>query len=144
MPKKETQSLGQKNCRTKVPQFLELSSRVLHRILLRICPNFLSFLRISRAFFCWERTTENSSKKSPPFFNAKIPKQMRRKNSQFFWRAGKVTNRLGEAQRHEQLMTFTKALMGLCPKSNLQCVNRRGRFPNPFLGPGSLSSQCWR
>ena len=79
--------LGQKSCRTKVPEFFELLSRILPRILLR---NFPEFSRIFRASFRGKRRPEKIHQKSPPFFNAKFPGKHEKICTNIFWRAGKV------------------------------------------------------
>ena len=83
--------LGQKSCRTKVSRifrFFDFSSRVLHRILLRIFPEFLEEFS---CFILRETETRKNSPKIPAIIQCKIPRQLRRKNPQFFfWRAVKV------------------------------------------------------
>ena len=60
--------LGQKSCRTKVPQIFRIVfPGFCPRILLR---NFPEFLRSFRASFRGKRRPEKIHQKSPPFFNA--------------------------------------------------------------------------
>ena len=72
------------------PNFFKYSSRILPRISLRIFPNFLGEFS---CFISWETETRKKiTKKSPPFFQCEIPRQLRRKKStKVFWRAGKAT-----------------------------------------------------
>ena len=63
-------SLGQKSCRTKVPEFFEFLSRLLPRILLRIFPKIF---KDCSCFVSWETETRKFHQRSPPFFNAKFP-----------------------------------------------------------------------
>ena len=54
----------------KFPEFFEFSARILHRMLLRIFPEFFEDFS---CFVSWETGTEKNHQKSPPFFNAKFP-----------------------------------------------------------------------
>ena len=73
----------------KFPEFFDISSRILPRILLRIFPEFFE------DFSClvpWEMETIKNSPKMPAIFQCKIPRQTRKNIfTKFFWRAGKVT-----------------------------------------------------
>ena len=59
--------LGQKSCRTKVPQIFQI-------FVPNFAPNFApNFLRSFRASFHGKRRPEKIHQKSPPFFNGKFP-----------------------------------------------------------------------
>ena len=72
----------------KYPEFFEFLSRISSRILLRIFPEF--FEEIS-CFVSQEKETRKKSPKIPALFQCKIPRQLRKNDSQkCVWRAGKV------------------------------------------------------
>ena len=63
---RSNEGLGQKSCRTRVPEFFEFSARIVSRIFLRIFEDF-------RALLPRKRRPQKSRQTSPPFFNAKSP-----------------------------------------------------------------------
>ena len=76
--------LGQTSCRTKIPRIFGYLSR----ILLRAFPE--SFQECS-CFVSWETETWKNSPKIPAICQCKIPRQIRRKFTKVFWRAGRET-----------------------------------------------------
>ena len=111
-----SESLGQKRCRTKV-------NRIFRILVPNFAPNFApNFPRIFEDFSCfvsWETDTRKNSPKIPAVFQCKIPRQTRKKNSQFL---------LESRQSNES--DFSQAILGLLPRMPM-CLEPPSRQEPP-------------
>ena len=74
-------SLGQKSCRTKVPQIFQF---FLPDFAPNFAPNFPEFFKDFSCFVSCETETRKNSPKIPAIFQCKIPRQIRKRYSQKF------------------------------------------------------------
>ena len=85
---RSAKTLGQQNCRTKVPRIFRISHP-------EFCPEFCSEVsrileRIFRAFFPGKRRPLKNHQKSLQLVNARSTGEFEEKSTRVFWRAGKV------------------------------------------------------
>ena len=138
-------SLGQKSCRTKVPQIFWISVPDFSRIVLRLFPEFL---RVLRASFRGKRKPQKIHQRSPLFFNTKSPGK-HKKNVHIFLERGKAKHRAIWEVSLLGLQAFNLANTAMTmfgPDSGPDQVQEEGlglscSFRQSYLHPAPLSGE---